>query len=82
VAPEVRDFEPRSALVAADDGLGDLRKIISGAVERLRRGGLLALETGPSQHAALLEAANSAGYAKVESRRDLTGRDRFILAVW
>lgn len=82
VAPEVRDFEPRSALVAAEDGLGDLLKIIAGAGERLRRGGLLALETGPSQHAALIDAANTAGYSRVESRRDLTGRDRFILAVW
>lgn len=82
VAPEVRDFEPRSALVAAEDGLGDLLKIISGAGEHLRRGGLLALETGPSQHAALIAAATAAGYSKVESRRDLAGRDRFILAVW
>lgn len=82
VAPEVRDFEPRSALVAAEDGLGDLLKIISGAGEHLRRGGLLALETGPSQHAALIAAATAAGYSKVEPRRDLAGRDRFILAVW
>jgi len=82
VAPEVRDFEPRSALVAAEDGLSDLKRIVAGAGQRLRRGGLLALETGPSQHAALIEAAGSAGYTKVESRRDLTGRDRFILAVW
>jgi release factor glutamine methyltransferase len=82
VAPEVRDFEPRSALVAAEDGLGDLLKIISGAGEHLRRGGLLALETGPSQHAALIAAATAAGYSKIEPRRDLAGRDRFILAVW
>lgn len=82
VAPEVRDFEPRSALVAAEDGLGDLLKIIAGAGEHLRRGGLLALETGPSQHAALIAAATAAGYSKVEPRRDLAGRDRFILAVW
>ncbi len=82
VAPEVKEFEPRSALVAGEDGLGDLRRIISGAGGHLRRGGLLALETGPSQHAALMEAATAAGYTKVESRRDLAGRDRFILAVW
>lgn len=82
VAPEVREFEPRSALVAADDGLADLRGIIAGAGRHLRRGGLLALETGPTQHAALLEAAAAAGYSRSESRRDLTGRDRFILAVW
>ena len=81
-APEVREFEPRSALVAPDDGLADLRGIIAGAGRHLRRGGLLALETGPTQHAALLAEASAAGFSRQESRRDLTGRDRFILAVW
>lgn len=80
--PEVREFEPRSALVASDEGLGDLRGIIACAGRHLRRGGLLALETGPTQHAALLEATAAAGYTRSESRRDLAGRDRFILAVW
>lgn len=79
-APEVRGFEPGGALTAADEGLGDLRAIIGRAGEFLAVGGLLALETGIAQHAALLRLAAAAGFARTESRPDLTGRDRFVLA--
>lgn len=79
-APEVRGFEPVSALTAAEDGLADLRAIIAAAPRFLAPGGLLALETGIAHHAPLAEAVRSAGLIQFESRRDLTGRDRFILA--
>lgn len=79
-ALEVRGFEPLPALIAADDGLASLRQIIAGAPRFLAPGGLLALETGISQHARLLALAVSAGLERAESRRDLSGRDRFILA--
>lgn len=77
---EVRDFEPRRALQAADDGLADLATIITDARKILRAEGLLALETGPTQHARLLPMLQSAGYRLPESQRDLTGRDRFVFA--
>ncbi len=79
-APEVRGFEPGSALTAADEGLADLRAIIGQARAFLAAGGLLALETGIAQHAELLRLAAAAGFARWESRPDLTGRDRFVLA--
>ncbi len=79
-APEVRGFEPTSALTAADNGLADLRAIISAASRFLAAGGLLAVETGISQHAELMQFALRAGFARAESRPDLTGRDRFVLA--
>lgn len=79
-APEVRGFEPTGALTAADGGIADLRVIIAGAPKFLNAGGLLALETGIAQHAALQELAADAGFSRVESRPDLTGRDRFVLA--
>jgi len=41
---------------------------------------LLALETGITQHAALLAAVAAAGLREGESRKDLSGRDRFVLA--
>src|SRR5690606_10031441 len=44
--PEVKDHEPYGALVAPEDGLADLRKIICAAPQFLASGGLLALETG------------------------------------
>lgn len=79
-APEVRGFEPASALTAADGGLADLRVIIAGVPKFLAPGGMLALETGIAQHGTLLKLATDAGFPRVESRPDFTGRDRFILA--
>ncbi len=78
-APEVRGFEPLSALTAGENGLGDLRRIITAAPLHLAPGGLLALETGIAQHAALGELARAAGFSNVDSKSDLTGRDRFVL---
>jgi len=78
--PEVRDHEPRSALVAADEGLADLRKIIAAAPRYLGTGGLLAMETGIAQHAELLELCAAAGFSRSESKQDLTGRDRLVFA--
>jgi len=80
-APEVRDFEPRSALAAADDGCADLVRILAVAPRYLAAGGLLALETGIAQHARLLPVARESGFSRVESHPDLTGRERFVLAV-
>jgi release factor glutamine methyltransferase len=79
-APEVRSHEPRSALVGGLDGLVDLRAIIATASPFLAPGGLLALETGINQHAELMALAAAHGYERIESGRDLTGRDRFIFA--
>ncbi|HWA84630.1 MAG TPA: peptide chain release factor N(5)-glutamine methyltransferase [Opitutus sp.] len=79
--PEVRDHEPQAALVGGGpEGLADLQAIIAGAPRHLTAGGTLAVETGIAQHAQLLEAARQAGFARVGSHRDLTGRDRFIVA--
>lgn len=80
-APEVRDFEPRSALAAGDEGIADLVRIIAQAPRYLAPGGLLALETGIAQHVRLLPLLHDAGFAQVESHPDLTGRERYILAV-
>ncbi|MBS0630271.1 MAG: peptide chain release factor N(5)-glutamine methyltransferase [Verrucomicrobia bacterium] len=79
--PEVRAYEPVTALTGAGaDGRGDLSAIIADARAHLNTGGLLALETGIAQHAALMQEAQAAGYTQIESAQDLTGRDRFIFA--
>jgi release factor glutamine methyltransferase len=77
---EVREFEPRRALIASDAGLVDLKKIIAGAPTYLEVGGLLALETGVAHHAELAAVCAQAGFGRSESRQDLTGRDRFVFA--
>jgi release factor glutamine methyltransferase len=80
--PEVRGFEPLSALTAAggQDGLGDLRTIIADAPRFMSAGGLIALETGPAQHSELLVMLEAAGFARRISQQDLTDRDRFVFA--
>lgn len=78
--PEVRDFEPVSALSAGPDGATALSLIVTQAKTRLVAGGLLACETGIAQHAALASLADKSGYLRTESLRDLTGRDRYFLA--
>ena len=78
---EVRGFEPLRALIAGDDGLADLAQIVKEAPRFLNTGGLLALETGIAHHERLQVLAQAAGFSRTESKRDLAGRDRFILAV-
>ena len=79
-APEVRGFEPVAALTSTDGGVADLREIAGMAPQFLTNGGLLALETGIGHHKELRAILATAGFTRVESRQDLTGRDRFVLA--
>jgi release factor glutamine methyltransferase len=67
-------------LSAGPNGAADLERIITAAKSHLVPGGLLACETGIAQHAGLAALATAQGYARVESLRDLTGRDRYLLA--
>lgn len=78
--PEVKDHEPHGALYSASSGTADLEHIITGAKAHLAVGGLLACETGIGQHAQLTALVAQTGYARSESLRDLTGRDRYLLA--
>jgi release factor glutamine methyltransferase len=78
--PEVREFEPMLALTSGADGRGALRTILRDAPRFLVRGGLLALETGVSQHEELIRLAGEQGFTGIESAKDLTGRDRFLFA--
>lgn len=78
--PEVRDHEPKAALVAADDGCADLLTIIATAPRHLAPGGWLFLETGIDQHPRLLEALAAAGLAEGRSIQDWSERPRFVAA--
>lgn len=78
--PEVKTHEPVAALVADEEGVADLRRIIEYAPAFMKKGGLLAMETGIAHHAELLRRSGESGFARAESHRDLTGRDRFVLA--
>ena len=68
--------EPRSALVADEDGLGDIRRIAAGARDRLRAGGWLLFEHGWEQAPAVAAILARAGFGDVCTRADLEGRPR------
>lgn len=69
-------FEPRCALTDGGDGLGALRRIVTGAARHLRIRGALLLEHGHDQAAAVRELMGAAGYGDVKSSRDLGGIER------
>ena len=79
--PEVHIFEPKTALVAADNGLADLKRLLKDARLYLQPGGLLVCETGCEQHAALREYAQQCGYQRLKSTLDLSGKERYFW-VW
>lgn len=76
----VREWEPLDALYAGDDGLDDLRVLVSEAPAWLAPGGALVLEMDPQQTEVVAELARAAGFAEVEVHRDLFGRDRAVVA--
>jgi release factor glutamine methyltransferase len=77
--PEVRDHEPLAALFGGADGLEVVREIVAGAAPHLAPGGILALEVGLGQAAAVGRLAEAAGL-RSSIVRDLTGRERVVLA--
>ena len=79
--PEVRDYEPRGALVAGPEGTEMIARILKGAPAYLRPGGTLLVEIGASQGTAARELAGRVrGLADVEVRKDYANLDRMLVA--
>jgi release factor glutamine methyltransferase len=77
--PEVRDFEPRLALVGGRTGLEVIARLAVAAPEFLKPGGRLVLEIGRGQ-ARAVRALFRAPWAEVEVRKDLRGIRRVVIA--
>lgn len=77
---DVREWEPHSALTPGGDGLDAYRAIALGAPARLMAGGRIVLEIGPTQASAVTELLAAQGFEQIETRQDLDGRDRVIVA--
>ncbi|QQA78026.1 peptide chain release factor N(5)-glutamine methyltransferase [Pectobacterium parmentieri] len=75
-------FEPASALVAADNGLADLRIIIESAPHYLEVGGWLLLEHGWQQGDAVRQLLQARGFTQLETCQDYGGNDRVSLGRW
>jgi release factor glutamine methyltransferase len=72
--PEVREWEPREALV----GDGATQAIAEAGLETLRERGALVLETAEGQACRVGELLRGLGYADVLVTRDLAGRERVV----
>ncbi len=78
--PEVRDFEPETALFANDAGLGALKHILAEAIDWLMPGGWVAVELGYGQATAVKQLAADFGFSQVASRVDTGGVERVVYA--
>ena len=78
--PQVRLWEPRAALYAGPSGLELYRRLIPAAQRQLHAGGLLAVELGWGQAAAVEALLNPALWSTPEQAPDLQGIARVLLA--
>jgi release factor glutamine methyltransferase len=76
VDPEVRDHDPRIALVAGDDGLAVIHQVAATARRLLRPGGWLVVEHSDRQGESAPAALIAAGFVDVTEVNDLAGRPR------
>ncbi len=74
-------FEPRSALVAGDAGLADIRHIVAHAPAYLLADGWLLLEHGWDQGEAVRQLLRDGGYREVATVRDYGDNDRVTLGL-
>jgi release factor glutamine methyltransferase len=72
--PEVRDWEPREALV----GPGVTEMISASAFHALRPGGYVVLEVDDGAAARVRELLATTGYDRLALTRDLAGRERVV----
>ena len=77
---EVAEWEPAEALVPGVTGLEAIEEIVAAAPGWLRPDGVLVVEHGDTQGPAVVALALAAGFAEAVTARDLTGRDRALVA--
>jgi release factor glutamine methyltransferase len=79
LAPEIREYEPRDALVAGPSGLEAIETLTAELAKLEAPPGAVALEAGAGQAERVGELLGSAGYGGIETRRDLAGIERVVL---
>jgi release factor glutamine methyltransferase len=77
----VRQFEPALALFADHDGLSFYEAWIPWSFKALRESGAIVFEFGEGQGEAVLKIAQLAGFKKWTLKKDLSGKDRVLLAI-
>jgi release factor glutamine methyltransferase len=78
--PDVREWEPRQALVSGADGLRHTEALLAGGRAALAGGGLIAIEIDSRRAAPTLALAHALGWTNARLEEDLFGRPRYLLA--
>jgi release factor glutamine methyltransferase len=79
LAPEIREYEPREALVAGQTGLEAIEALAEELLGLAPRPRVVALEIGAGQAEVVSKLVRAAGYTEVELRSDLAGHDRVVV---
>jgi len=79
LAPEVRDHEPKGALVPGESGLEAYQALLPAAFPLLLPGGAVVLELGWRSAAPVSALAAAAGFRDVAVREDLRGVPRILV---
>ena len=82
LSPVIRRHEDRGALLAGEDGLAIIRRIIGKAPEHMKPGALLALEHGEKHDARVASLLEERGFTEVGHRSDLAGIPRITFGRW
>lgn len=75
-------FEPKSALVASENGLADIRHIIDLGRTYLTKQGTMYIEHGYKQGQAVRQIFDEMGYSQVQTEQDLGGNERITFALY
>jgi len=78
--PEIKNFEPISALDGGTDGLNYYRSMIANARCHLKNGGLILLEIGAGQDSEVANMLKNNDFSSVSVKKDLNGMDRVLVA--
>lgn len=81
LARHIVEHEPHLALFAGDDGLDAIRRLVPALDRHVRPGGLVVLEHGEEQGAAIRELFAPGPWEAAVTEADLAGLDRFTWAV-
>ena len=82
LSPEVRDYEPLTALDGGEDGLRLFRQIAEGAPGSLVKHGWILMEMGKGQDEAVTGILQERGFENIDVIPDYAGVTRVIKAQW
>lgn len=75
-------FEPKSALISAEQGTKDIRLLAEQARRHLKHHGRILIEHGYDQHTKTQSILNNLNYRQITTHSDLTGNPRVTSGIW